>query len=165
MSTEATKRSTTGALMMKQWKTDELKPSPALTAEPKKVIIKSADMKDDMQKEAVNIAISMLVSLQLEARYSSSVVRSMTLQSRSMRKKRRIKVEKAGIWLILWTLMKKRELRVKLLRLEEHTLRLRSQDLLFWMRQESYALAFSNVLASKRKLQGNKQFKLKNGST
>ncbi|KAK8338264.1 hypothetical protein V6Z11_A09G242800 [Gossypium hirsutum] len=52
MSTEATKRSTTGALMMKQWKTDELKPSSALTAEPKKVIIKSADMKDDMQKEA-----------------------------------------------------------------------------------------------------------------
>ncbi|TYH29747.1 hypothetical protein ES288_A01G036600v1 [Gossypium darwinii] len=58
MSTEAAKRSTTGALMMKQRRTDELKPSPALTAEPKKVIIKSADMKDDMQKEAVNIAIS-----------------------------------------------------------------------------------------------------------
>ncbi|XP_016730864.1 eukaryotic peptide chain release factor GTP-binding subunit ERF3B isoform X1 [Gossypium hirsutum] len=58
MSTEAAKRSTTGALMMKQRKTDELKPSPALTAEPKKVIIKSADMKDDMQKKAVNIAIS-----------------------------------------------------------------------------------------------------------
>ncbi|KAA3455650.1 dynein light chain 1, cytoplasmic [Gossypium australe] len=48
MSTEAAKRSTIGALT----------PSPALTAEPKKVIIKSADMKDDMQKEAVNIAIS-----------------------------------------------------------------------------------------------------------
>ncbi|TYI44057.1 hypothetical protein ES332_A01G210200v1 [Gossypium tomentosum] len=58
MSTEAAKRSTTGALTMKQWRTDELKPSPALTAEPKKVIIKSTDMKDDMRKEAVNIAIS-----------------------------------------------------------------------------------------------------------
>ncbi|TYJ26319.1 hypothetical protein E1A91_A07G112000v1 [Gossypium mustelinum] len=52
MSTEAVKRSTTGALTVKQRKIDELKPSPALTAEPKKVIIKSADMKDDMQKEA-----------------------------------------------------------------------------------------------------------------
>ncbi|KAL1105071.1 hypothetical protein V6Z11_D04G108600 [Gossypium hirsutum] len=57
MSTEAAKRSTTGALTVKQRKTDELKPSPVLTAEPKKVIIKSADMKDDMQKEAVNIAL------------------------------------------------------------------------------------------------------------
>ncbi|TYG73648.1 hypothetical protein ES288_D04G118400v1 [Gossypium darwinii] len=52
MSTEAAKRSTTGALTVKQRKTDELKPSPVLTAEPKKVIIKSADMKDDMQKVA-----------------------------------------------------------------------------------------------------------------
>ncbi|TYI32628.1 hypothetical protein ES332_A04G077400v1 [Gossypium tomentosum] len=58
MSTEAVKRSTTEALTVKQRKIDELKPSPVLTAEPKKVIIKSADMKDDMQKEAVNIAIS-----------------------------------------------------------------------------------------------------------
>ncbi|TYH31851.1 hypothetical protein ES288_A01G204700v1 [Gossypium darwinii] len=61
MSTEAAKRSTTGALTMKQWRTDELKPSPALTAEPKKVIIKSTDMKDDMRKEAVNIAISVIM--------------------------------------------------------------------------------------------------------
>lgn len=43
--------------------TDERKPSPALAAESttlaaKKVVIKSADMKDDMQKEAVNIAIA-----------------------------------------------------------------------------------------------------------
>lgn len=43
--------------------TDERKPAPALTAESttlaaKKVVIKSADMKDDMQKEAVNIAIA-----------------------------------------------------------------------------------------------------------
>ncbi|KAG4169560.1 hypothetical protein ERO13_A12G082966v2 [Gossypium hirsutum] len=57
MSTEAVNRSTTGALTVKQQKTDELKPSSALTAEPKKVIIKNTDMKDDMQKEAVNIAI------------------------------------------------------------------------------------------------------------
>ncbi|TYJ04509.1 hypothetical protein E1A91_A12G095600v1 [Gossypium mustelinum] len=57
MSTEAANRSTTGALTVKQQKTDELKPSSALTAEPKKVIIKNTDMKDDMQKEAVNIAI------------------------------------------------------------------------------------------------------------
>ncbi|PPS06523.1 hypothetical protein GOBAR_AA14124 [Gossypium barbadense] len=57
MSTEAANRSTSGALTVKQQKTDELKPSSALTAEPKKVIIKNTDMKDDMQKEAVNIAI------------------------------------------------------------------------------------------------------------
>ncbi|KAK5842066.1 hypothetical protein PVK06_004394 [Gossypium arboreum] len=61
MSTEAAKRSTTGALTMKQRRTDELKPSPALTAEPKKVIIKSTDMKDVMRKEAVNIAISVIM--------------------------------------------------------------------------------------------------------
>ncbi|PPS07322.1 hypothetical protein GOBAR_AA13321 [Gossypium barbadense] len=58
MSTEVAKRSTTEALTVKQRKTVELKPSLALTAEPKKDIIKSVDMKDDMQKEAVNIAIS-----------------------------------------------------------------------------------------------------------
>ncbi|KAK8508490.1 hypothetical protein V6N13_022941 [Hibiscus sabdariffa] len=63
MSTEGAKRSTTGALTVKQRKIDELRPSPALTAQsttspPKIVIMKSADMKDDMQKEAINIAIS-----------------------------------------------------------------------------------------------------------
>ncbi|KAA3456966.1 dynein light chain 1, cytoplasmic [Gossypium australe] len=52
MSTEAAKRSTTGALTVKQRKIDELKPSPALMQN-----LKNADMKDDMQKEAVNIAI------------------------------------------------------------------------------------------------------------
>ena len=62
MSTEEAKRSTNGALTVKPT-TDERKPSPALSLESatspvKKVIIKSADMKDDMQKEAVNIAIS-----------------------------------------------------------------------------------------------------------
>ncbi|XP_022723036.1 dynein light chain 1, cytoplasmic-like [Durio zibethinus] len=60
MSTEQAKRSVNGALTVKPT-TDERKLSPALTAESatspaKKVIIKSADMKDDMQKEAVNIA-------------------------------------------------------------------------------------------------------------
>ncbi|XVE65593.1 hypothetical protein DITRI_Ditri08aG0012700 [Diplodiscus trichospermus] len=62
MTTEEAKRSIRGALTVKPT-TDERKPSSALSAEsaispPKKVVIKSADMKDDMQKEAVNIAIS-----------------------------------------------------------------------------------------------------------
>ncbi|XWS14103.1 hypothetical protein CRYUN_Cryun36dG0094300 [Craigia yunnanensis] len=62
MSTEEAQRSINGALAVKPT-TNERKLSPALTAESatspaKKVIIKSADMKDDMQKEAVNIAIS-----------------------------------------------------------------------------------------------------------
>ncbi|XP_022741358.1 dynein light chain 1, cytoplasmic-like isoform X2 [Durio zibethinus] len=62
MSTEEAKRSINGALTLKPT-TDERKPSPLLSSESatspaKKVIIKSADMKDDMQKEAVNIAIS-----------------------------------------------------------------------------------------------------------
>ncbi|KAG8499598.1 hypothetical protein CXB51_006244 [Gossypium anomalum] len=62
MNSEEAKRSISGALTVKP-ATDERKPSPALTAESttlaaKKVVIKSADMKDDMQKEAVNIAIA-----------------------------------------------------------------------------------------------------------
>ncbi|EOY06559.1 Dynein light chain type 1 family protein [Theobroma cacao] len=62
MSTEEAKRSITGALTVKPT-TDDRKPSPVTTtasaaATGKKVIIKSADMKDDMQKEAVDIAIS-----------------------------------------------------------------------------------------------------------
>ncbi|XVF66197.1 hypothetical protein PTKIN_Ptkin10aG0016200 [Pterospermum kingtungense] len=62
MSSEEAKRSITGALTVKPT-TDERKPSPAVssdsgTSPAKKVIIKSADMKEDMQKEAVNIAIS-----------------------------------------------------------------------------------------------------------
>ncbi|KAL4271392.1 hypothetical protein GQ457_13G024490 [Hibiscus cannabinus] len=62
MSSEEAKRSVTGALTVKP-ATDERKHSPALTAESttspaRKVVIKSADMKDDLQKEAVNIAIS-----------------------------------------------------------------------------------------------------------
>lgn len=40
--------------------------------------------------------LQMQVSQLLEGRYSSLVVRSMTVQSKNMRKKRRIKVEKAG---------------------------------------------------------------------
>ncbi|KAB2040166.1 hypothetical protein ERO13_D02G055300v2 [Gossypium hirsutum] len=62
MNSEEAKRSISGALTVKP-ATDERKPAPALTAESttlaaKKVVIKSADMKDDMQKEAVNIAIA-----------------------------------------------------------------------------------------------------------
>ncbi|XVF38743.1 hypothetical protein REPUB_Repub20aG0127900 [Reevesia pubescens] len=62
MSTEEAKRSINGALTVKPT-IDDRKPSPAVTAESvasptKKFVIKSADMKDDMQKEAVNIAIS-----------------------------------------------------------------------------------------------------------
>ncbi|XP_021905036.1 dynein light chain 1, cytoplasmic [Carica papaya] len=61
MSEEATKRSLTSALMVKP-KADDRKSSPAppsTVAPPgKRVIIKSADMKDDMQKEAVDIAIA-----------------------------------------------------------------------------------------------------------
>ncbi|XP_039040225.1 dynein light chain 1, cytoplasmic-like, partial [Hibiscus syriacus] len=63
MSSEEAKRSINGAPMVKPT-TDDRKLSPAFTAEsatstpPKKVVIKSADMKDELQKEAVNIAIS-----------------------------------------------------------------------------------------------------------
>ncbi|GMJ02068.1 hypothetical protein like AT4G15930 [Hibiscus trionum] len=62
MSSEEAKRSITGAPTVKPT-SDERKHSPAHTAESttspaRKVVIKSADMKDDMQKEAVNIAIS-----------------------------------------------------------------------------------------------------------
>lgn len=66
MSEEATKRSLTSALMVKP-KADDRKSSPAppsTVAPPgKRVIIKSADMKDDMQKEAVDIAIAVPLSL------------------------------------------------------------------------------------------------------
>ncbi|KAA3485284.1 dynein light chain 1, cytoplasmic [Gossypium australe] len=62
MNSEEAKRSISGALTVKP-ATGERKPAPAVTAESttlaaKKVVIKSADMKDDMQKEAVNIAIA-----------------------------------------------------------------------------------------------------------
>ncbi|KAK8709837.1 hypothetical protein V6N13_060839 [Hibiscus sabdariffa] len=65
MSSEEAKRSINGAPMVKPT-TDDGKLSPAVVAEsitsppppPKNVIIKSADMKDELQKEAVNIAIS-----------------------------------------------------------------------------------------------------------
>ncbi|KAK8358416.1 hypothetical protein V6Z11_A04G018900 [Gossypium hirsutum] len=171
--------------MMKQRKTDELKPSPALTAEPKKVIIKSADMKDDMQKKAVNIAISAFEKNNVEKDVAEYIKKDFNKKHGPTwhcivgRNFDAGKSTTGGQILFLsgqiddLTIQKyekeakdkSRESWVKLLRLEEHTLRLRSLDLLFWMRQESYALAFSNVLASKRKLQGNKQFKLKNGST
>ncbi|GMJ14094.1 hypothetical protein like AT4G15930 [Hibiscus trionum] len=65
MASEEAKRSSNGAPPMMKPTTDDRKLSPAVTAEsttspppPKNVIIKSADMKDELQKEAVNIAIS-----------------------------------------------------------------------------------------------------------
>ncbi|KAA3456216.1 dynein light chain-like [Gossypium australe] len=59
MSSEEAKRSINGALMAVKPKTDDPKLSPESTTSPtKKVIIKSADMKEEQQKEAVNIAIS-----------------------------------------------------------------------------------------------------------
>ncbi|KAK8684536.1 hypothetical protein V6N13_040558 [Hibiscus sabdariffa] len=63
MSSEEAKRSINGAPVAKPT-TDDRKLSPAITAEsitsppPTNVIIKSADMKEELQKEAVNIAIS-----------------------------------------------------------------------------------------------------------
>ncbi|OMO98528.1 Dynein light chain, type 1/2 [Corchorus olitorius] len=62
MSTEEAKRSLNGALTVKP-NSDDRKPSMAPTAASaaptgKKVIIKSADMKDAMQKEAIDIAIA-----------------------------------------------------------------------------------------------------------
>ncbi|GAV64148.1 Dynein_light domain-containing protein [Cephalotus follicularis] len=59
MSEEA-KRSITGGVVVKPNNnntTDDRKPSTAAPV-PKRIIIKSADMKDHMQKEAVDIAIS-----------------------------------------------------------------------------------------------------------
>lgn len=50
------------------------------------------------------VFLQMLESLPLEARYFFLVARSMTVQFKNMRKKQRIKVEKAGetsFWLIL----------------------------------------------------------------
>ncbi|OAY56035.1 dynein light chain 1, cytoplasmic [Manihot esculenta] len=57
MSTEEPKRSITGGLVGKPI-SDDRKVSPATAPTAKKVIIKNADMKDDMQKEAVDIAIA-----------------------------------------------------------------------------------------------------------
>ncbi|KAE8734173.1 Dynein light chain 2 [Hibiscus syriacus] len=62
MSSEEAKRIITGSLTVKPT-SDERKHSPALTAESitspaRKVVIKSADMKDDMQKEAIDTAIA-----------------------------------------------------------------------------------------------------------
>ncbi|TYI12409.1 hypothetical protein ES332_A09G275700v1 [Gossypium tomentosum] len=59
MSSEEAKRSINGALKAVKPKTDDPKLSPeSTTSPPKKVIIKSADMKEEQQKEAVNIPIS-----------------------------------------------------------------------------------------------------------
>lgn len=62
---EDAKRSVPGALSAKP-NSDDRKPSPAVTtATGKRVIIKSADMFQDMQKEAVDIAIGVSSSLSL----------------------------------------------------------------------------------------------------
>ncbi|GLT79370.1 hypothetical protein SLA2020_508610 [Shorea laevis] len=60
MSTEDAKKSVTGATVIKP-SSDDRKQSAAAAAAPasgKRFIIKSADMKEDMQKEAVDIAIA-----------------------------------------------------------------------------------------------------------
>lgn len=51
------KRSVTGAMVVKP-NSDDRKPTLAVSQAGKRVIIKSADMKEDMQKEAVDIAIA-----------------------------------------------------------------------------------------------------------
>lgn len=57
MSTEDAKRSITGGMLVKP-SSDDRKLSPSTAPTAKKIIIKNADMKDDMQKEAVDIAIA-----------------------------------------------------------------------------------------------------------
>ncbi|GAB4851303.1 Dynein light chain Tctex-type [Ancistrocladus abbreviatus] len=52
---QESKRLSAGALVVKQ-SSDDRKPSSASTG--KRVIIKSADMSDDMQKEALDIAVA-----------------------------------------------------------------------------------------------------------
>ena len=68
MSEEA-KRSIQGALAMKPLSSDDRKPSSAAAAATaptgKRVIIKSADMLPEMQKEAVDTAISVSLSFSL----------------------------------------------------------------------------------------------------
>ncbi|XP_065863681.1 uncharacterized protein [Euphorbia lathyris] len=56
MSTEEAKRSINGGLVPKPI-SDDRKVSPATAPIAKKIIIKNADMKEDMQKEAIDIAI------------------------------------------------------------------------------------------------------------
>ena len=61
MSSEDAKKNITGALMQRPIPDDRKPSPPALPAPappPKKVIIKSADMLPDMQKEAVDIAVN-----------------------------------------------------------------------------------------------------------
>lgn len=56
---EDTKKSYSGALPVKS-NSDDRKPTQPVSQSGKRVIIKSADMKDDMQKEAVDIAIAVI---------------------------------------------------------------------------------------------------------
>ncbi|KAI4317569.1 hypothetical protein L6164_025432 [Bauhinia variegata] len=61
-----TKKNISGALMVKP-NSEDRKPSVAATPPPpKKVIIKSADMMPDMQKEAVDIAVGAFEKLNVE---------------------------------------------------------------------------------------------------
>ncbi|KAJ8766741.1 hypothetical protein K2173_007808 [Erythroxylum novogranatense] len=58
MSTEEAKRSITGSLLVKP-NSDDRKLSPIVAPPPtKKIIIKNADMKEELQNEAVDIAIA-----------------------------------------------------------------------------------------------------------
>ncbi|KAL4283979.1 hypothetical protein GQ457_16G030850 [Hibiscus cannabinus] len=59
MSSEEAKRSIIGAPMMKPTTNDrKLSPESTTSPPPKKIIIKSADMKDELQKAAIDIAIA-----------------------------------------------------------------------------------------------------------
>ncbi|KAK2645644.1 hypothetical protein Ddye_020839 [Dipteronia dyeriana] len=58
MMSDDTKRSITGGANVVKPTSDDRKPTLPLAPSGKRVIIKSADMKDDMQKEAVDIAIA-----------------------------------------------------------------------------------------------------------
>lgn len=63
---EETKKSVTGALVVKP-NSDDRKPTVAVSQSGKRIIIKSADMKEDLQKEAVDIAIAVsFISLKLQ---------------------------------------------------------------------------------------------------
>ncbi|KAM0948550.1 putative protein-synthesizing GTPase [Dioscorea sansibarensis] len=71
--------------------------------------------KDEARKRHLNVVFigHMLVSPQLEGKYFSSVVRLMIELFKNMKKKQKTKVEKAGIWPISWTLMRKKRVKGK----------------------------------------------------
>jgi hypothetical protein len=53
-----------------------------------------------------------------------------------MNKKLKKRAEILGIWLILWISMKKREIKVKLLKLEKLPFKLKTEDSPYWMLQD-----------------------------